>query len=224
MKDKKLTMDSIVKSSIDAKAIFFNKSGIEIDFYPVIINFYIHSKKITSLCWKGTRQDLDHDIIISALGSPIDDIQNPEKIEYIPLNNDDTIIIGNKIFSIKKEEENENFHFIESPFVFSEKLAISIANNLTGADTSNYFWRIYEGAHNNNPICYMWIGVCIEDYNKSVTLPVFAENQNFDLVDDITPLSISDIITYNGSIYQIYQNDFYFELKYLSTITQSPSS
>ena len=157
------------------------------------------------------------------MSMPLDAVQNPDKIEYIHLHKNDTIIIKNRIFTIKKE--NKNFQVIELPFISSEQQAISIANILNNRDTSDYYWRICEGTHNNIPIGYMWVGVCIEDYSKTVSLPLFATDQHiFDLINDITPLSISDIITYKGSIYQICQKDFFFELKYLNILTQSPSS
>jgi hypothetical protein len=223
MKSKNFIPDSTVLNSADAKNFFFNKSGIKVNFHPIVINFYQNDEKKSSLCWQGKHKKLKHDVIISIIFDPLDAIQNPDKIEYIPLHKNDTIIIKNRIFTIKKE--NKNFQITELPFICSEQQAISAANILSENDTSKFHWRICEGTRYNNPIGYIWVGICIEDYEKTVCLPAFSSDQHIlNLINDITPLNISDIITYKDSIYQICQKDLFFELKYLSSLTRCPSS
>ena len=156
---------SMIYTSTDAKIFFLNKTGLEIDFYPFIINFHKQDKVISSLCWKGKHPELKNDTVISAIQIPLHVIKETEKIEYIPLNKGDTVIIRRRVFTI--DEESEDFRIVELPYIFSEKHAISIANILSNSDTSEYFWRIYKGTNRGKFVCYVWIGLSIDMLSKS---------------------------------------------------------
>lgn len=211
---------STVQSANDAQNLYFRNTGIKIEFTPSLINFHKENKTYSSLCWVGHNETSQNEIIVLALKIPSNIPYSYKKIEYIPLTENDTVIIQGQIFTITQSVGGLCFR--ELPCIYSEKYAISVANILTGTNTKDYFWRIGIGTANNNRPCYIWYGLDLDNPNKNVTIPVFAKDTVLTkMINDIIPLNISEIIVKNNTIYQICVEKHMLELKYLCHESQS---
>ena len=219
MKIKPFTPASVVQTSTEAQAIYLNKSGIEIEFYPNIINFYNKDNVFSSLCWKGSHKSSKNEAIVLAINTPSDIVQNFQRVEFIPLNKGDTVIINKRIFTVDKDYEN--FRFMELFCVSSEQYADSIAQSLKKVNTDEYFWHISIGTVNSVKLCYVWVGFCFNSPENSIIIPVFPNDYTYSkLIDDIIPMNLGEIIIKNNAIYQICVNDVFLELEYLCNLSK----
>ena len=74
-------------------------------------------------------------------------------------------------------------------------------------------------------IGYLWIGLHHCDQTKNIILPLFPnEHIKTDLIDEMSPINISETIVINNKIYQVCYNNDYQELEYLCELPQGLNS
>lgn len=209
--------DGIINNSKEAQKIFFENTKKFISFKPFVINFHKDDNDfVSSICWKGFDQINKKEAILSAIEIPQNILKSCKETKFIPLNIGDTVMLHGKIFTI--EEKNSELFIMELPYICSGKYAESIVNVTN--NIKNLFWRLGMGLKDSTPVCTIWIGINLENVDKSMMLPVFSKDKaNLAIIDDIDIMDTNSIIRINDCIYHYY-HDNEAKLEFLSPMIE----
>lgn len=212
--------DEIVNNSQEAQKIFFENTQKSVSFKPYIVNFHNNDDDfISSICWKGCNKVDNKEAIVSAISIPQSVLRNFKKTKYIPLKKGDTLMLNGKIFTI--EEKGSLTFIMELPYICSGKYAESIVNIANGI--KNLFWRLALGLSSSEPVCPVWLGVNVNDVEKSMMLPVFAKDKaNLNLINDLDIIDINSTIIINNGIYYYHHHDNGAQLEFLTPMIKGP--
>lgn len=188
-----LPPDAIVQNEAEAQKKVLDGIKLKLTFKPYLITFSNNNNDDTSVafCWRSLLADKKSEITIFAFEDDLNLMKDFDNYEYIPLSQESTFIIEDRIFTIK--HSHKGYELMELPYVYSEQQAKSIAR-VINAD-SNLVWDICLAHCENEPLCYVWYGKSNIDESKSFYIPVFPED-----VDKINYLDYLGFINKNKPI------------------------
>lgn len=221
---KTIQPENFIYSSKIAQKIYCEKNRINICFKPFIANFYSKDKMFSIICWKSDSMANKKYVIMLADKTPRKIVHNFDRVEYLPLKENDTVIINRKIFTVVCRDDE--ILVMQLPFIHKAKYAISVANLLCSYDTSNFYWHLVAGKSKNETITYLWCGVCPEDVKKSVLIVVFAEDSSLlDSVEDLEQVKLNSEIFRKDMIFNYKLNaQQQYEIEYLCRLPSGQPS